>query len=89
MSTTDVIAAGTASPPDLGGGVPVQAGEGPGTWVAQTPIPSGTSYQVRVYTPDPDPAQLAASGDGYGAGYQYSGRDAYGFLVWPGKADGQ
>ena len=39
--------------------------------------------------PSPDHGCSAASGDGYGAVYQYSGRDAYGFLVWPGKADGQ
>ena len=26
---------------------------------------------------------------GDGGVYQYSGRDAYGFLVWPGKSDGQ
>jgi hypothetical protein len=41
--------------------------------------------------PSPDHGCSAAAPDGrwqdgsYGAVYQYSGRDAYGFLVWPGK----
>jgi len=40
--------------------------------------------------PSPDHGcSAAASGDSYGAVYQYSGRDSYGFLVWPGKSDGQ
>jgi hypothetical protein len=38
--------------------------------------------------PSPDHG-CSAAGDGYGAAHQYSGRDAYGFLVWPGKSDGQ
>ena len=39
--------------------------------------------------PSPDHGCSAASDGSYGAVYQYSGRDSYGFLVWPGKADGQ
>jgi hypothetical protein len=39
--------------------------------------------------PAPDHGCSAAADGGYGAVYQYSGRDAYGFLVWPGKSNGQ
>jgi hypothetical protein len=39
--------------------------------------------------PSPDHGCSAAGDGGYGAAHEYSGRDAYGFLVWPGKSDGQ
>jgi hypothetical protein len=39
--------------------------------------------------PSPDHGCSAVADGGYGAVQQYSGRDAYGFLVWPGKSDGQ
>ena len=59
MSTRDVIAAGyAASPPTFpGGAVP---GSGAGTWVARRELGPGTVYTVRVYSPHPTGAQLAA-----------------------------
>jgi hypothetical protein len=65
MHSSQVIAAGTAYPPVLSGGQPVQGGSAPGTYVTQTPLEPGDSYQVRVYTPHPDAAQLAGAGEAY------------------------
>ena len=59
MTTSQVIAAGDASAPT---GIPggVTAGTAAGTWVANRPLTPGTIYSVRVYSPQPTPAQLQA-----------------------------
>jgi transglutaminase-like putative cysteine protease len=64
LSTTQVIAAGTADPPT---GLPgaVQPGATPGTWVDSTPLVPPQSYSVTVYTPEPSPLQLETAGVGY------------------------
>jgi hypothetical protein len=64
MQTAQVIAAGAASGP-LGVQSDLQSGPSPGTWTASSPLGPGDSYAVRVYDPEPSPAQLAAAGTGY------------------------
>jgi transglutaminase-like putative cysteine protease len=65
MSTREVIAAGTASPPVQAGGMVLGLGSAPGTYLAQQPLRSGDSYQVDVYAPAPSRRQLAAAGSRY------------------------
>ena len=67
MSTTEVIAAGQASPPQH---LPetLFAGPSPGTWTTATQMGPGDSYSVRVYTPQPSVAELASAGDRYPSG---------------------
>ncbi|HWF74962.1 MAG TPA: transglutaminase domain-containing protein, partial [Solirubrobacteraceae bacterium] len=70
MYTTEVIASGTAQSPAnvSGGAVP---GPSPGTWIANQQLGPGDAYSVRVYTPDPTPAELAAAGKSYPAELAY------------------
>ena len=67
MSTTQVIGAGQASPPQH---LPetLFAGASPGTWTTATEMGPGDSYSVRVYTPQPSAAELASAGDQYPPG---------------------
>jgi hypothetical protein len=66
MSTTQVIAAGSA-------GAPVHLsksfslGQSPGTWTAGSQLGSGDSYSIRTYSPRPSEAQLSAAGTAYPA----------------------
>ena len=67
MSTTDVIAAGQAYPPQH---LPetLLVGDSPGTWSTATEIGPGDSYSVEVYTPNPSVRQLSSAGDRYPRG---------------------
>jgi transglutaminase-like putative cysteine protease len=67
MQTPDVISAGVASAPrgELPGGY--AASLDAGSWVADQPLGSGTSYQLTTYSPAPTEAQLAAAGRAYPA----------------------
>jgi hypothetical protein len=67
MSTTQVIAAGQASPPQH---LPetLFAGASPGTWTTATEMGPGDSYSVGVYTPQPSVAELASASDQYPPG---------------------
>lgn len=60
MSTTDVIAAGVASPPRSNAMI-VIPGNAPGTWQSERQLGPNTSYQVDVYSPRPTGAELAAA----------------------------
>ena len=66
LDTTDVIAAGFASPPQNISGQ-VFEGESAGTWAVGTDLGPGDSYTVSTYSPEPSPQQLAAAGNGYPA----------------------
>ncbi len=70
MSTSKVIASGSAKarPTALPGGV--LAGTSPGTWVSSRRLVEGASYRVRVYAPNPSPSQLARAGTSYPAALQ-------------------
>ena len=66
MSTSQVIAAGSAGPPsELSESY--AAGQSPGTWTADGQLAPGDSYTIRTYSPHPSPAQLAAAGTEYPA----------------------
>ena len=65
LSTTNVIAAGVASPPAVPNLPPVQLGASPGTYVSSVPLVPGDTYQVSVYAPEPTDQQLAGSGTRY------------------------
>jgi transglutaminase-like putative cysteine protease len=67
MRTSDLIAAGEASPPDLPGRAPVFGGSAPGTFVTESVMPPGTRYRVQAYTPDPPVRALAAAPAAYPA----------------------
>jgi protein-glutamine gamma-glutamyltransferase len=72
MRTSDVIGAGTSAQPSRVS-PPVVAGYSLGTWTTDKQLKAGDSYSVRVYTPQPTPAQLSADRGGYGglpAGYR-------------------
>ncbi|MBV8430304.1 MAG: hypothetical protein JO244_04030 [Solirubrobacterales bacterium] len=64
MKTSDIIGAGLSSAP-AHVSQPVVPGFSPGTWVTGSELQSGESYSVRVYTPQPTPAQLNSEGSGY------------------------
>lgn len=66
MSTSQVIAAGSAGPPSELSKT-YSAGESPGTWTTDGQLAPGDSYTIRTYSPHPSPAQLAASGIDYPA----------------------
>jgi hypothetical protein len=72
MRTSDVIGAGiSAAPAQVSR--PVVAGYSLGTWTIASPLKSGDSYSVRVYTPQPTAAQLSNDRGGYAglpAGYR-------------------
>ncbi len=65
MQTTEVVGAGTSSPP-AHFGESARAGFSPGTWTTTTELESGDSYTVRVYAPEPSAAQLQSAGSDYG-----------------------
>jgi transglutaminase-like putative cysteine protease len=70
MHSSAVIGGGYAFEPVVLGPqqTPVQnleAGAVPGTWVTTSPMQSGNSYQIRVYTPAPRPAALQRAGTDY------------------------
>lgn len=64
MKTFNVIGAGFSSPPvhTPTGATP---GSSQGTWTASNQFGPGDSYSVRVYDPQPSPAQLASAGGDY------------------------
>jgi protein-glutamine gamma-glutamyltransferase len=66
MTTTSVIAAGTAVKPTHIAGT-LLPGASSGTWLAATTLEPGDSYKVRVYTPHPSQAELATAGTDYRA----------------------
>jgi hypothetical protein len=67
MHTTNVIAAGNGlMPSHLAQGV--VPGASPGTWTTGADLEPGDSYRVKVYAPNPTPAQLRAAGTNYPAG---------------------
>lgn len=63
MTTSTVIAAGTADFPKYVGSSVVQ-GASPGTWITAGSLRPGDSYLVTTYTPRPGPGELAAAGNG-------------------------
>ncbi|HEV3127724.1 MAG TPA: transglutaminase-like domain-containing protein [Solirubrobacteraceae bacterium] len=72
MTTTDLVGAGTvfvlSHLPK-----PVVPGASPGTWTSTSALRPGDSYQAVVYSPHPNPAELAAAGTDYSglpAGYR-------------------
>jgi len=67
MSTSQVVAAGIAGRPSLPGATDL--GD-PGSWTVLTPLSPGNQYHVRVYTPDPSPAELARAGTEYSTAIQ-------------------
>jgi transglutaminase-like putative cysteine protease len=70
MNTTDIVASGTAQQPDhVPGGV--AAGASPGTWIANRQLGPGDAYTVRVYAPNPAPAELASAGSSYPSSLAY------------------
>lgn len=70
MYTANVVAAGMAQEPqDVPGGV--TAGPSPGTWIAGHVLGPGDAYSVRVYDPQPTPAELAVAGQRYPAVLAY------------------
>jgi transglutaminase-like putative cysteine protease len=64
ISTRQVIVAGTAQPPALGGAT-ARPAPSPGTFVSDRPLGQGVRYRVLAYTPLPDAAELAAAGTRY------------------------
>ena len=63
MQTTELIAAGTAqAPAHIVAPLP---GSSAGTWISQTVLGPGDSYQVQVYAPHPSPGRLAHAGVSY------------------------
>jgi transglutaminase-like putative cysteine protease len=95
MYTTNVVASGTAQTPrDVPGGV--TAGPSAGTWLANRQLGPGDAYVVKVYAPDPSPAQLENAGLSYpdSLGYYRSmylpvtgSRSAAGTIVFPSFGD--
>lgn len=87
MYTGNIIASGTAQAPQhVPGGV--STGASPGTWNAHRQLGPGDAYEVKVYAPNPSPAQLATAGTSYPASMAYyrqlvlpvsSGTSAYTF----------
>jgi transglutaminase-like putative cysteine protease len=70
MYTTEIVAGGTAQQPEnVRGGV--SPGPSPGTWTANEQLGPGDAYVVKVYTPNPTPAELAAAGNAYPATLSY------------------
>jgi transglutaminase-like putative cysteine protease len=66
MTTTQVIAAGSAGPPtELS--TSFFAGQSPGTWATAAQLGSGASYSIRTYSPRPSGSQLATAGTRYPA----------------------
>jgi protein-glutamine gamma-glutamyltransferase len=64
MTSSAVIASGyAAAPTSLPGGV--RPGDGPGTWVSDRPLTTGSSYSIRTYSPHPSPAELNRAGNRY------------------------
>jgi transglutaminase-like putative cysteine protease len=64
MTSSAVIASGyAAAPTSLPGGV--RPGDGPGTWVSDRPLTTGSSYSIRTYSPEPSAAELSHAGDRY------------------------
>ena len=43
----------------------VRPGAGPGTWVSDRPLTTGSSYSVRTYSPHPSAAELSGAGTRY------------------------
>jgi transglutaminase-like putative cysteine protease len=66
MTTTQVIAAGSASAPTHLP-TPFFAGQSSGTWATTTQLGSGSSYSIKTYSPRPSGAELASAGTGYPA----------------------
>jgi transglutaminase-like putative cysteine protease len=64
MTTTQVIAAGSASAPTALS-TTFYAGQSPGTWTTAAQLRPGTAYSIRTYSPRPSDAQLAAAGTRY------------------------
>jgi transglutaminase-like putative cysteine protease len=71
MQTNQVIATGTAAPPQHLG-APALPGSSPGTWFSQNRLGPGDSYTVQVYAPHPSSTRLARAGDNYPLGVQQS-----------------
>ena len=73
MRISDVVGAGVSGPP-AHLSQPVNSGYSDGTWTTVNgPLVPGDSYTVRVYAPQPSPAQLTAAGEDYSgltAGYR-------------------
>ena len=64
LTTSNVIAAGDATPPShLSRNV--SPGLNPGTYVLSTPLRPGDSYTTTTYSPEPTAAQLARAGNVY------------------------
>jgi transglutaminase-like putative cysteine protease len=64
MTTNNVIAAGEASQPSpIPGGI--AQGADPGTWMASRSLGPGSSYAIKVYSPNPTPEQLQTAGRDY------------------------
>jgi protein-glutamine gamma-glutamyltransferase len=66
MSTTQVVAAGYASPPQHLSGTALPS-DSVGTWMSSTPLVSGNAYTVQVYSPHPSGPSLAKAGEDYPA----------------------
>ncbi|HTP20881.1 MAG TPA: transglutaminase domain-containing protein [Solirubrobacteraceae bacterium] len=66
MTTTQVIAAGDAQPPQHLSGT-AMPGDSAGTWRSTAKLGPGASYTVRVYTPHPSAAKLGRTGTNYPA----------------------
>ncbi|HWD64010.1 MAG TPA: transglutaminase domain-containing protein [Solirubrobacteraceae bacterium] len=64
MSTSQIVAAGVASPPQSNG-FQVIPGNGPGTWETEVPLQPHSSYQVDVYAPSPTRSQLVSAPASY------------------------
>lgn len=65
MSTTQVIAAGSAPLAPTHLSQQVLPGASLGTWQTVSPLGPGNSYDVQVYAPHPSPAKLVATGAKY------------------------
>jgi len=65
MRISQVVGAGTSYQPT--GVQSLSSGVSAGTWTTIQPLVSGDAYEVRVYSPHPSAAQLAAAGAGYPA----------------------
>jgi Transglutaminase-like superfamily len=72
MKTSDVIGAGFSLHPSHVS-QPVVPGFSDGTWTTGSALGPGDTYSIRVYTPNPSPAQLNSAGSDYSglpAGYR-------------------
>lgn len=63
MNTPYIIGPGDLEPPTRTG--VNTTGDGPGRWLADTPLGPGDTYTVRGYAPHPTAAQLQAAGTAY------------------------